>query len=510
MIGQAWQQFAALDGAERAEREGYLYQRALVRFMTREMQVWSPCGDYREIKFGEKESQAGGLTILVPDDEHWAEYFYEQPRYAARPIVVDLPGWRTFWLTVAFTRTRVGRERFIEVQAVGCIEYLAWMRVFPDPGLPPEFQPSKWYSPIGPAATVCARTVMDNLIRLQGGLWPIMTHARFYRSPDDTSWTTGSYRMDRVLDAVTEICEAENLQIVPRLYIHGEDPQPFPQWHVLDRTTLIFDFVPRSHARSFTGTVSGGLIRTGVEIAKDLLEWVAYPVVDPASPEAIDELAGRDGEVFPLLRDGQWSAVSELSQTVHLPMATRVTAGGKSQDFINDIATGVVAWGVGLLGTFIGVPGLKLGFLEERVKDTMMAFHSLEDRRAAAEGGPWRLREAFSDSQSSGLSLQIVQAMKSTQYAHRGYTSHAAQIANGQPYLVGKHIKVGWPVALEMPDGTVEVDRVTEIGYEDSRSARGKITIQVGSGEAELEPGARGLGKIRRFGTWLHRVALGG
>lgn len=503
--------FASLTSSEQAERELYSHPRASVRFMTKHMEVWSPCGDYAELTFTEKENTAGGLTIIVPDNEHWSEYFYGQHRDAARPIVVDLPGWRTFWLTVSFTRTRQGRRRFIEVAAVHCIEYLNWMRVHPDPGLPPEFQPSKWRSPIGPAATVCANIMIPELQRLQGGLWPIMTHARFYREPDGTSWTNGTYRMDKVSDAVTEICDAENLQIVPTLYIHGEDEQPFPQWHVLNRTTLIFDFVPRTHSEAISGTVTGGLIRTGIEVAKDVLDWVAYPILDPSSPQAIDELTGRDGEVFPVYRNGEWSPVDEISQTVHIGMASRITAGGKSPEFINDVVVGGIDAIVrGIAGLF-RLDFLVPDFIKERAKDVALAFHSLEDSRAAAAGGPWRFREAFADSQSTGLSLQIVQAMKSTAFAHRGYTSHAATVANGHPYLVGKHVKVGWPVGVEMPnDGTVEVDRVTEITYSDSRDARGAITIQVGSGEAEQEPGERGLGKIRRFASWVHRVSMGG
>ena len=502
--------FATLTGEEQAERTEYTRTRATVRMMTKEMQVWGICGDHSEVTFTEKENAAGGMSVTVPDNELWQEYFYGQPRDTMRPIVTDLPGWRHMWIIVGFTRTREGTKKYIQVDAVSCIQYLDAMRIFPDPGLPPEFQPSKWFSPLGPAATVCAQVTMVNLQRLQGGLWPIMTHARFYRTQDPTSWTSGNYRMDKVLDAVTEICEAEDLQIVPTLYIHGEDAQPFPQWHVLDRTTLIFDFVPRSNSKAITGTVVGGLLRTGIEIAEDLIEWVVYPVLDPKAPEKIDELTGRDGEVFPVYRNGEWSPVGTISQTVHLPTASRITAGGKSPDYVNDVATGVVTTVVGYLGALIGIPGLKLGFLEERVKDTVLAFHSLEDGRVANTAGPWRLREAFSDSQSSGLSLQIVQAMKSTAYSNRGYTSHNVEVANGQPYLVGKHIKVGWPVGVEMPDGEVHVDRCTEITYAESRSERGKITIQIGSGAAEQEPGVKGLNKIRSMASWVHRVALGG
>ena len=509
-LNGAREALAALAGAEQDERDTYSHPKPQIRFMTKSMEVWSPCGDYRDITFTEKENAPGGLSILVPDNDHWSEYFYGQNRDATRPIVIDLPGWRTLWLTVSFDRIKAGRQRYIEVSAVHCLEYLNWMRVWPDPGLPPEWQPSKWRSPIGPAATVCAQITMESLIRVQGGLHPIMTHARFYRTTDTTRWTHGNYRLDRVLDAVTEICEAEDLQIVPTLYIHGEDEQPFPQWHVLDRTTLIFDYVPRTHDKAITGTIVDGLIRTGVEIAQDLLEWVTYPILDPQDPKGIDDLTGRDGEVFPVYRTGEWSSVDEFSQTVHLPMATRITAGGKSPDWTNDIATGVVSGVVGYLGYLIGLPGLKLGFLEERVKDTILAFHSLEDSRTARAAGAWRFREAFSDSQGSGLSLQIAQTMKTTLWHHRGYTSHRIVVENGFPYLVGKHVRVGWPVGVEMPDGTVHVDRVDSISYSDSRDERGKITIQIGSGEAEQEPGLRGLTKIRRFSAWLHRVALGG
>lgn len=504
------QAYADLTDDERGERDEYMNARAHVRFMTKHMDVWGPCGDYREIKFTEKELTAGGLTILVPDDDYWGEYFYGQARNAARPIVVDLPGWRTLWLTVAFTRTRRGRKRFIEVAAVHCIEYLNWMRVWPDPGLPPEFQPSKHRAVIGPAATVCAQIVIPELQRLQGGFWPIMTHARFYREPDHTEWTNGVYRMDRVFDAVTEICEAENLQIVPTLYIHGEDEQPFPQHHVLDRTTLIFDFVPRAHSEAISGTVANGLIRTMIEVGKGLIEWVMYPILNPDDPASIDEISGRDGEVFPVYRNGEWSPVDEISQTVHLPMASRVTGGGKSPTFINDVGSFLVDGAIKFVAGLFNLDGFVPDFIKERTQDVAMAFHSKEDTRSADQAGPWRLREAFTDSQATGLSLQIVQAMKSTAFAHRGYTSHLATVANGQPYLVGKHIKTGWSVGVEMPDGTVEVDRVTEITYEDSRDVKGRITLQVGSGEAEQEPGARALGRIRRAAAFIHRVSMGG
>lgn len=508
----ARQAFAALTGDERTERDRYSNPRPLVRFMTKEMQTWGPVGDYREFEFTEEERTPGGMSFLVPDDDHYAEYFYGQSRYAVRPIVVDLPDWRTLWFVTGYNRVRAGVHRYIEVEAVHCLEYLNWVRIYPDPGMPAEFQPSKWRSPLGPAATVCAQITDENLRRVQGGRnWPVRVSPRVFRELDNTTWTSGSYRMDKLLDALLEIAEAEDLQITTDLLLPGEDGQPFLQYGVVvTEPTLFIDFVPRMPVESMSGTVQNGLFRTGIQILSDLVEWVTYPVLDPQEPTAIDKLTGRDGEVFPVYGAGDWSPVDRLSQKVHIPLASRVTAGGKSPDYVNDVAVGVVSGAVSFIGSFFGMGGLKLGFLEERVKDVALAFHTAEDQRAAKESGPWRLREAFAESQSSGLSLQIWQSMKTTLFNHRGYTSHLVEVSNGNPYWVGKHIKVGWPVGVTMPDGTVEVDRCTAIRFSDSRDSLGKVVLQIGSGAAELEPGVRGLARLRRMGSWLHRVAVGG
>lgn len=510
-ITNARQAFAHLTGQEQAERDRYGNPRPQIRFMTKTMQTWGPVGDYRDFQFTEEERTPGGMSFLVPDDDHYTEYFYGQSRYAVRPIVVDLPDWRTLWFVTGFDRVRSKGKRYIEVEAVHCLEYLNWIRIYPDPGLPAEFQPSKWRSPLGPAASVCAWITNENLRRVQGGkAWPVMVHPRLFNEPDPTTWTSGSYRMDRLLDALTEICEAEDLQIVLDLHLPGEDEQPFPQYFDLHEPTLVVDFVSRMPIESMSGTIQNGLFRTGIQIVEDLIEWVSYPVLDPQDPVAINELTGRNGEVFPVYGAGQWSPVDELSQKVHLPLASRVTAGGKSPDYVNDVAVGVVSGAVSFIGSLFGLGGLKLGFLEERVKDVALAFHTAEDQRAARESGPWRLREAFAESQSSGLSLQIWQSMKTTLYNHRGYTSHTVVVSNGDPYWVGKHIRVGWPVGVTMPDGTVEVDRCTAIEFEDSRDAHGRVILQIGSGAAEQEPGIRGLSRLRRVGAWLHRVAVGG
>ncbi|MBM4549509.1 hypothetical protein GS445_07465 [Rhodococcus hoagii] len=63
-----------------------------MRFWSKTLELWGPCGDFRDLRFTDKKLSAGGLTIRVPDNEHWREYFFKQSRYAMRPISVDFPG----------------------------------------------------------------------------------------------------------------------------------------------------------------------------------------------------------------------------------------------------------------------------------------------------------------------------------------------------------------------------------------------------------------------------------
>ncbi|MHC9531774.1 hypothetical protein, partial [Prescottella equi] len=136
------------------DRETYGHPRAKVRFWSKTLEMWGPCGDFRDLRFTDKKLSAGGLTIRVPDNEHWREYFFKQSRYAMRPISVDLPGYRTFWLTTKYGRIKEGRKRWIQVEAVHALEYLNHIHMWPAWWLPAEIQPPSTTG-IGGAITVC-------------------------------------------------------------------------------------------------------------------------------------------------------------------------------------------------------------------------------------------------------------------------------------------------------------------------------------------------------------------
>ncbi|QDF17114.1 minor tail protein [Gordonia phage William] len=540
--------FATLTQEEQAERDVYKNPKAVVELRTKDMAVWSISGDYQELKFTDKKSAAGGLTMLLPVDDHYADYFDGQPKATVRPIVVRLPGYTTLWFITKFTRARKGLKRYYEVEAVGALEHLSWIRLWPCPWLPAEFQPIKYWFGTGPSATMCALPLAANLVRLQGNLFsiptgnlfapdtwnivknamhPMMVNPRNKVLGDTTKWDFASWRMDEALTAFTEVAQANDLQIVYQFFDPDVDEQPFPEFIHLDRPKLIFDFVEKGQPVGWTGTLLDGFFRTGIEMGTDLLGWVLYPILgDDRYQEYLDKVQGTiANKPIAVYTTGKYSPADEYEQTTHLAMASRVTAGGKSPEWVNTLlVTGAnmllsaagAAIGVALVAATGGaaapllpfLSNLQLGAFEGVVKDTIMAFHTSEDIQRANEAGPWRFRETFAESSSTGLSMETLSGMKSAHWATRPYISHAISVQNGTPYYIGKDLQLGDLVGVQMADGRVEVEYLEEITYEDSRGARGKLTLQIGRPDAEREPGSIALGKIRRFGTWLTRAAL--
>ncbi|OZF09809.1 hypothetical protein CH300_00060 [Rhodococcus sp. 15-1154-1] len=527
MSRASYAQFAA---EAEEERQTYGNPKPGVRFMSKYMEQYGRCGDFRDLKFNEKSLTPGSLSITVPDNDQWEEYFYGQSQYAVRPIVIDLPDYQTIWFTTTFARIkeRRTRKKYIQVVAVSPLEFLNWVRIFPNAWFPPEFQWPKEWSGFAPSATLLSMALTPNLIRLQAPLWsiptgdlldpqtynifrnamwPLMVNPRKKGFFDGTKWEAGVARMDKFLDFAVDICKINNLEITMTWFNPGEHEQPFPEFVTLTRPTLVVDFVPMGDPLAFEGNAIGGLIRTGIEMAQDAIEWITYPILDPSDPDP--ELEG-----IPVYRDGEHSTIDQAEEVTHIPFATRATVGGKSPDWLNQaIVTGANL----LLGVISsaassiipGFPVLQLGIFEDQVKDVVMAFHSQEDLRLAREAGPWRFREAFGESSVTGLSLNAVASMKTTLWDHRGFVSQKIEVSHGAPYFVGRDLRVGKPVGYETPSKKIRVEKLNEIAYEYSRTVRGRFTLQIGDGDPEREPGQLALGKIRKITGWITRVALG-
>lgn len=538
------QRFADLAAEEQAERDELLNPRAVVELKTKTMQTWGYSGDYQDLKFTEKKSQPGALSMLLPCDDHYAEWFEGQPKAAVRPIVIRLPYWTTLWFVTDFKRTRKGLQRYYEVTAVGALEHLNWIRLWPCPGFPAEFQPIHYWPAIGPAASNNALALAANLVRLQAPLYsiptgnlfqlktwnlvrnafhPIMVNPRGKFLGDTTKWISATWRMDKALDAFLEVEKATGVQIVYQFFDPEVDEQPFPEFAVLTEPKLIIDFVEKGEPVGWTGTIVDGLLRTGIETAADALSWVLYPILgDDGYEDYLDVVDGMiANKPIAVYTNGKYSPADEIEETTHVALASRVTAGGKSPEWLNIAMVTGANIGLAAIGTAIAaalpplgaitgaLQNLSLGVFEPLVKNTVMAFHSSEDLQRANESGPWRFKETFAESGTTGLSMETAAGMKSAHWATRPYVSMAISVINGAPYYVGKDVNIGDLVGVERHDGKVEIEYVEEITYEDSRSVRGRYTLQIGKGDAEREPGSIALGKIRSFGQWLTRNALG-
>lgn len=526
--------FAHFAAEEAAERDHYGKPRARMRMWTKTGELFGPCGDFRDLDFVDKDIVAGAASWKVPDAEPWRTYFYGQSKYATRPVTIDLPGYRTPWFVVAFGRIRQGGKRWIQVDAVHATEHFAWIRIWPDWYFPPEFQPSKDDIEMGGACTVLKKQLQGNLIRLQAplwsippgnlfdpntynllrnALWPMIVNPRRTGLFDTSKWTITSARMDKFSDIVEEVCRAENLTPVVDWFIPGEDEQPFPEFMTLDRVTMVVDFVENGNTFAFTGTVVDGFIRTALELADDALDWITYPILgDDGWKDYLQEAAGTlPGKPIALYRTGQYSTVGRFEEVTHVPMATRATGGGKSPAWMNDLAVNAGNLVVGLIGAALGVPGLSLGMLTDRLRNVFFAFHSVENLRLADEAGPFRFKETFAASESTGLSLNTWAAMWSSLHEVRGYESRLIEVTNGSPYWVGRDLGKGTPVGVEGANGTVEVEHVREVHYsQKSAHVPGRFRLQIGDGAAEREPGAIALGKFRKLASTVTRVALGG
>lgn len=516
------------------DREKYGRATAFMRMWTKDAKLYGPCGDFRDLKFNDKDRTAGGLSFMVPYTEPWIEYFYGQSKYAMRPITIDLPDYRTPWFVVSFGRKWKRGKRWIQVDAVHSLEHYNWIRIWPDWYFPAEFQPSKEHVKVGGACTILKEQLAGNLIRLQGPLfaipagklfdlstwnilrnafWPMMVNPRRTGLADTSPWTVTSAKMDKFSDIAEEVCRAENLSPTIDWFIPGEDPQPFPEFAKLDRVTMICDFVQNDPGFAFTGTIVDGLLRTGLKMADDALEWITYPILgEDRWDDYLQKGAGTlPGKPIAVYRTGQYSTVGSLDEVVHVPMATRATGGGKSQTWMNDLMVNAGNFVVGVIGSALGVVGLSLGMLTDRLKDVFFAYHSVENLSLAAEAGPLRFKETFATSDSTALSLNLWAAMWSSLWEVAGYESTLIEVSNGSPYWVGRDYRKGSPVGVERANGEVEVQYVREIHFEQKfATVPGRFQLQIGEGDAEREPGAVALGKFRKLASTLTRVALGG
>lgn len=513
--------------SDNAERDRFTAPEPHIQFWTGKgrLKLWSPCTNAIDWTFDEKDLEHGSCSFKLPADDNWTEYFEGLDRYLARLVTFDWPGgYRPAFVLTSYRRVRIGKRTWFEVTGSTLTAYLSAVHLWANPLMPPEVQISGAWRAIGPASTAWKTALTLNLVRLQANTWsipirnpfdpgswdlvrnalhPIMINPRRVGLFDTSGWIMAEWCMETAWDAAVEIAEAQGMSVRCDLWLPG-DAQPFPEWMTLAEPRIIVDMVPSARDINFTGTFVDGLIREAIKIADDAFSWITYPLLEPTG--IMDRLEDRQKLRIPLYRSGEWSPATQADEVTHLPQATRATVGGKSPGWLNGLVATTVGAGVSAIGAAVGLPGLRIGFLEELAQNRLFAYHSVENLNLAREAGDWRLRERFAGSQTTALSLQAGEAAKSTLHETRGWVSHEIQVANGSPYFLGKHLVLGMPVAVEREDSSIGVDTLTGVSASGGRGAT-TVTLTVASPE-ESEPGLYALKKIRKATGWINRLAL--
>lgn len=516
--------------ADEVDRGRELTPEPFVRFWRGggRLTLWAPCGDHNDLKFSDEDLEIGTLSVTLPGTQVWDEYFELLPTNEARLVSVDLPGgYRVAYKITSALRVEELDHHSWEVSAAHVSIYLQHVHLWADPLLPPEVQISGAYRGIGPAATTLKTAITLNLVRLQSELWsipvtspfdpgtwnivakamdPIIVNPRRTGVFDTSGWVMAEWCMETAWEAAVEICKAKDMSIRVDLWLPG-DEQPFPEFMRLSEPKLIVDITPSPREVTFTGTLVDGVIRELIQLADDAFDWITYPLLDPQGG-IMDWIESRRGRMpIPVFRSGQWSTLASEQKEIIYPSASRSTVGGKSPDWLNALIADGVGAGVSAIGTAIGLPGLRLGFLEKLAQNRLFAYHSVENRVQAAEDGRWRLRESFAGAQTTALSLQAAEAAKSDLWANRGRVGREVSITNGSPYFLGRHLRVGHPVAVEHADGTATVEVLSGVDVDVSRG-KSEITLTL-STPTPKEPGVYALGQIREAAGWINRLALG-
>ncbi|MEY8565212.1 hypothetical protein AALF15_01395 [Corynebacteriaceae bacterium 7-707] len=515
--------------ADETDRARELTPDPFVRFWRGggKLELWAPCGNHMDLRHSDQDLAIGTLSVTLPGNEVWDEYFEGLPKFEARLISLDYPGgYRVAYIIRNAVKRPEGDHHVWDVAAAHVKKYLDACHLWADPLLPPEVQISGKYRAIGPAVTVLKTAWALNLARLQAEMWsipvtnpfdpgtwnllakaldPIIVNPRRTGLKDTSSWVWAEWCMETAWEAGVEVCKAKDLSITVDLWLPG-DAQPFPEWLTLTEPKLIVDIVPSAREVTFTGTIIDGVIRDAIKMVDDVWDWVTYPLLDPAGG-IYEWIESRQGQMpIPVYRSGEWSVMESEEKTITYPSASRSTVGGKSPDWLNTLIADGVGVGISAIGTAIGLPGLRIGFIEKLAQNRLFAYHSMENRRQAAEAGRWRLRESFAGSQTTALSLQAREAALSDMWANRGRVSRRVTVANGTPYFVGRHLRPGHPVALVHEDGTVEVEVLSGVDIDASRGM-GKIELTLSTPEPD-EPGVFALGKVREAAGWINRLAL--
>ncbi|OZC55957.1 hypothetical protein CH276_28025 [Rhodococcus sp. 06-470-2] len=328
--------------------------------------------------------------------------------------------------------------------------------------------------------------------------WP-MVMLPLLENEKKSMWTVLGSRMDNFYDLVKPTLEDAGLQLVAKLWLPG-DNQPAPNHMTLDRPTICFNVIQRKPVSGITGTIFDALL--------DLIR-IIFPdgttedvtIADPNdNPSAIDA----DTPWVIWRKDQHLGLRSKM--TIHKPQEHTITTGGKSPDAINSGAKLISNILLGMLGQLIGMPWLTLGIFDKAVEDVILAWAIFTDFNRKAAMGRYSHKSGFESGGGVAVSPSGLQTGRVGLFKARGYVSFAADVDDGSPYVLGKHVDVGQHCGFEVAD-KIWLSNIASAKQSGSRTEAPMWTISVGDYRQQEPPGTIALRHLETFSGALRQHA---
>lgn len=493
----------------------------------------------------------GDLTLPIDlDDERGtflAHWILNEEARGTRDvnIVVDKDGGRWSGLMGQATLNRDPKGDTVTVTFKHDYEHLKNVHCAPNPFLPMSVvQFPKVFMLAGPAIHTLKTALFLNLLRLQvtgfslpsdplnpaawAGMtftnWPIVVKPGSILD-DSSPWTIVTSRMKSWHEMAAPVLDDAELYVECRRWLTG-DPPPWDGAPTLRNGTLVIDIVDKSGFREGTslgGSLITGLARTvadtigdDVEDSYDLITGEPTPPAGYRIPNMLRTLAAHPHVVY---RDGEITGIQQSSFTRKAAGPCRITTGGKSAPFVNEMIKAAVNYGGDVLGDNIIIPGVgfsvgSLGmaidaFIHGMYEDVLLSYNSTYLAQRAAESGWAHLQETVVPGVNQAYVLSAVMALRARRRETDPETSFDLSIVDAGPFLIGDQGQGHWWHGDRIGGtnkylGTrVFVRRCRHLEIAWGRDTAVSWKAQMGDLRSKKDPLARGLGLLAETVTWL-------
>lgn len=487
----------------RYQREKLRREAPLVRLYDGDWNLKGRVAGEYEASFEWKLNDTGSGTIVLPDDHYLAKWAVAQQRVGKAKnvhVAVDKDGarWSGRLETLSMEQDDLG-VRKVTLNFLHDYEELKHVLVWSNPFTPAAVQFPRVFMLAGPSRYMLKLALFLNLARLQGswwampddpldfdswtqGLrlnqWPIMVKPDSLLL-DDSEWTILNSRFKTWHDMAKGTLDDAGLMVECRRWLHGD---PLPWFGAQPRNgQLIVDVVDKGGWFGQTavgGTILGGLARTVLTVADDLVDEVreASGAMAESNEYAVSGFLGVAPEnpwvVFRTDTEKGTNVAESTSYTWQPATVTQIVAGGQSAPGVNEAITASLQLAGAFVETYLAIPNLGdplATILEPLYEDTLLAFMSYKSLQRSSSLGWSHYYESWVQGGDKAYTLSSIMAMRKGMLDTREKVTHTLTVGDGGPYLIGErgqgHFFLGDRVGAEIPGsgGRVTVEQVSDL-----------------------------------------------